>query len=174
MLKHHIIYIIGFMGSGKSTAGRKLARELGWSFIDLDTRIEEKAGRTISRIFSDDGEEIFRRIEAEVLKSLKTETETVISTGGGTPCFNDNMDFMLETGVTIYLKMSPEQLRKRLAESSHDRPLLKDIPDNMLQEFIEKKLAIREKWYNRAEIIIDSYRMDYTLLQSLVGKYLDI
>lgn len=161
------------MGSGKSTAGKKLAGKLGWSFIDLDKKIEEKAGKTISRIFSSDGEDFFRKIETEVLKSMKSEKETVISTGGGTPCYGDNMDFMLETGVTIYLKMAPARLRKRLAESSHERPLLRDIPDDRLQEFIEKKLAYREKWYNKAMISIDSSKINYTSLQSLVKKHLD-
>ncbi|MCJ7449823.1 MAG: shikimate kinase [Bacteroidales bacterium] len=173
MLKYRIVYIIGFMGSGKSTAGKKLAGKLGWAFIDLDKKIEEKSGKTISRIFSSDGEDFFRKIEAEVLKSMKNQTETVISTGGGTPCYGDNMDFMLKTGVTIYLKRTPAQLKKRLAESSGKRPLIQDIPDEQLLNFIEEKLVYREKWYNKAKISIESLKINYTLLHSLVKKNLD-
>src|SRR5664279_2631025 len=97
---NHIVYIIGFMGSGKSTAGKKLASLLGWSFIDFDKRIEEHTGKPISEIFSQHGENYFRNLETEILKNLKAETDTVISTGGGTPCYGDNMDYMLETGLT--------------------------------------------------------------------------
>lgn len=161
------------MGSGKTIAGKKLAGRLGWAFIDLDKKIEEKAGKTISRIFSSDGEDTFRKIEAEVLKSMVNQTETVISTGGGTPCFGDNMDFMLETGVTIYLKRTPVQLKKRLTESSGERPLIRDIPDDQLLYFIEEKLAQREKWYNKARIRIDSLKVNYTSLHSLVIRNLD-
>ena len=172
MLKYRIVYIIGFMGSGKTTAGRKLAGKLGWAFIDLDKKIEEKAGKTISRIFSGDGEDFFRKIEAEVLKSMRHQKETVISTGGGTPCHGDNMDFMLETGVTIYLKRTPGQLKKRLVESSGGRPLISNVKENQLLYFIEEKLEYREKWYNKAKICINSLKINYTSLHSLVKKNL--
>jgi shikimate kinase len=163
-----IVYIIGFMGSGKSTAGRKLATSLGWSFIDLDRRIEEKAGKTIPQIFSDNGEEHFRKIESETLRELVSELNTVVSTGGGTPCHGVNMDFMLGTGLTIYLKMTPIQLTSRLLESSGERPLIKNIPDNKLEDFIEDKLAVREKWYLRAKIIVNGMNLDISNLDSQI------
>jgi shikimate kinase len=163
-----IVYIIGFMGSGKSTAGRKLATSLGWSFIDLDRRIEEKAGKTIPRIFSQNGEEYFRKIESEILHDLDSESNTVVSTGGGTPCHGENMDFMQQRGLTIYLKMSPGQLTSRLLESSGERPLIKNIPDDKLKDFIEDKLAVREKWYLRANIIVDGMNLDIGHLDSKV------
>jgi shikimate kinase len=163
-----LVYIIGFMGSGKSTAGRKLAMSLGWTFVDLDRKIEEVAGKTIPQIFSDDGEEKFRELETSVLQSLKTEVKTIISTGGGTPCHGDNMQIMLATGLTIYLKMTPEQLTSRLLESTGQRPLLKNIPDNKLNEFISKKLASREKWYNKANITLEGKNLDINLLTSLI------
>src|SRR4030042_3928468 len=105
MPEKKLIYIIGFMGSGKSTAGKRLASALGWSFVDLDRKIEEFAGKTIPQIFSQDGEDYFRKIEADVLRSAGKLMKTVISTGGGTPCHGENMDFMVKTGVTVYLKM---------------------------------------------------------------------
>ena len=166
----NLIYIIGFMGSGKSTAGRKLAASMGWPFIDLDRKIEEVALKTIPRIFSEDGEEHFRKIESEVLRKLDNTKKTVVSTGGGTPCHGDNMDFMLQTGLTVYLKMTPGQLAKRLLDSSGERPLLKNVPDESLPGFIEEKLAHREKWYSKAEIIVDGLSLNIELLGSIVNS----
>jgi len=174
MLRNHVVYIIGFMGSGKSTAGIKLASVLGWSFIDLDKRIEEYAGKTIPEIFSQHGESYFRILEAEVLKSLKSQTNTVISTGGGTPCHGDNMDYMLETGLTLYLKLTPGQLKNRLSESSRERPLIKDLSNEGLLGFIDEKLAYREKWYNRAEITVEGINLNISILHSLVKSSLNI
>lgn len=163
-----IIYIVGFMGSGKSTMGRRLASLMGWQFLDLDDRIEEITGKTIARIFSEDGEEEFRKTESETLKSLANVTNTIISTGGGTPCHSGNMDHMLETGITVYLKMTPGQLASRLGGSSGERPLLKNIPDEELLSFIGKKLSDREQWYSRARIIVDGLNPDPGLLASMI------
>ena len=160
------------MGSGKSTVGKKLASGLEWSFIDLDKRIEENTGMKIPDIFSHNGEAYFRKVEAEVLRSLESETDIVVSTGGGTPCFGDNMSFMLGTGLTIYLKLTPGQLKSRLSVSSGERPLIKNISKNKLKGYIEEKLAEREKWYNQAGIIIDGLNTDNTFLLTIVKKSL--
>jgi shikimate kinase len=170
MHKASKIFLLGFMGSGKSTAGKKLASHLKWSFIDLDEKIEKMAGMKIPDIFSRKGESFFRKLESEALKGMSSETNTVISTGGGTPCFGDNMDFMLSTGLTIYLKMTPARLKKRLAKSTEERPLLKDIDNTELQEYITGKLTEREKWYSRAEIIVDGFNIGLLDLYSLVKK----
>ncbi|MCX6256053.1 MAG: shikimate kinase [Bacteroidia bacterium] len=174
MLNSRIVYIIGFMGSGKSTTGKKLASLLGWSFIDLDKEIEEHTGKTIPELFSQHGEDYFRNVESEVLKNLKSHTNTVISTGGGTPCHGDNMDYMLDTGLTLYLKLTPGQLKSRLSESTGKRPLIKDLSKDRLQSFIEEKLASREKYYNRAEIIVEGINLNINLLYSLVKSSLNI
>lgn len=174
MLNSRIVYIIGFMGSGKSTAGKKLASLLGWSFIDLDKRIEEYTGKTISEIFDQDGEIYFRNLETEILKNLKSQINAVISTGGGTPCYGDNMDHMLDTGLTLYLKLTPGQLKSRLAESSGKRPLIKGLDNDSLLHFIEEKLAYREKWYDRADIIFDGVSIDINILHSLIKTRLKI
>jgi shikimate kinase len=171
---NQIIYIIGFMGSGKTTTGRKLASCLGWSFIDLDKKIEEFTGESIPEIFSRHGEIYFRDIESKVLRSLQFYSNIVISTGGGTPCHDDNMDHMLESGLTVYLKLTPGQLENRLSNSSTERPLIKGLDKEKLKEFIEEKLAFREKWYNRARIIIEGINPDISLLHSLVKSNLDI
>lgn len=174
MPANQIVYIIGFMGSGKSTAGKKLASVLGWSFIDLDKRIEEVTGKTIPEIFSQHGEIYFRNVEAEVLRSLESQTKTVISTGGGTPCHGDNMDFMVKTGLTLYLKLTPGQLKSRLTESTHERPLIKGLTNDGLLAFIEEKLVSREKFYNRAEICVEGIDLDISALHSIVKSRLNI
>jgi shikimate kinase len=163
-----LVYIIGFMGSGKSTAGKKLASSLGWTFIDLDRKIEEIAGKTIPEIFASDGETQFRNLECKVLRTLKSQVKTIVSTGGGTPCHGENMEFMLETGLTVYLRLSPAQLVERLMGSTNERPLLKDIPDSHLPGFIEGKLAEREKYYYKANIIIDGTNLDINNLQYII------
>jgi shikimate kinase len=174
MVTNHKIYIIGFMGSGKTTAGKKLASILEWSFIDLDRKIEEHTGKTIPEIFSKEGEDYFRTVETEVLKSLESQISVVISTGGGTPCYGDNMDYMLNTGLTLYLKMTADQLKSRLNETNGERPLLKDLDSKGLFKFIEQKLAIREKWYRRSEITIKGISLDINLLHSTVRDYLNL
>jgi shikimate kinase len=169
-VKNQIIYIIGFMGSGKTTAGKKLASLLGWKFIDLDKEIEEYTGKTIPEIFSANGEVYFREIETQLLRNLKSQKNTLVSTGGGTPCNGDNMDFMNNTGLTIYLKLSPGQLKSRLSGSKGERPLIKDLEPEALQLFIEKKLAEREKWYKRSDIIFEGMDLDINALFSSVKK----
>jgi len=165
-----ILYIIGFMGSGKSTVGKKLASLLDWSFVDLDVKIEEESGKNIPELFKQFGEDHFRKIESIALQSLTTSKNTVISTGGGTPCFGNNMDLMLETGLTIYLKLTPSQLKKRLSGSYGERPLIEGIADADLLSYIEGKLAERELWYNRAEIVIDGFNINKTNLLTLVRE----
>jgi shikimate kinase len=173
MLKNQTIYIIGFMGSGKTTAGKKLAFSLGLSFIDLDMKIEEQSGCTIPALFSKHGEDYFRNMESDVLKNMEYETNTVISTGGGTPCHSDNMDYMLSTGLTVYLKLTPAQLKKRLSESTGERPLIKNLDSNSMLGFIEEKLAYRETWYKRADIILEGPDININLLHSLVNTLLN-
>ena len=169
-----IIYIIGFMGSGKSTAGKKLAAAMGWSFIDLDKKIEERMGKTIPQVFSEYGEDYFRKIETEVLRSMRFQKKTIISTGGGAPCHSENMEFMLDAGLTVYLRLTPVQLKNRLSSSKGERPLIKNLGSEDLLSFIENKLHMREEFYCKAEIQIDAYEIDYNLLNSLINKSLNI
>jgi shikimate kinase len=172
--KNHIIYIIGFMGSGKTTAGRALASRSGWEFIDLDKKIEKHTGETVPDIFFKYGEDYFRKIESELLTNLETSGNAVVSTGGGTPCYNENMEFMLNSGLTIYLQMTPEKLLKRLADSQRERPLIKDLKNEELQSFIEQKLAERKKYYEKSDIIIDGSDPDINLLLSRINSRLGI
>jgi shikimate kinase len=168
------VYIIGFMGSGKTTTGRKLASMLGWSFTDLDLGIEKHTGMTIPQIFSEKGEAYFREVEADMLRKLHTATRTVISTGGGAPVYSDNMDYMLETGLTIYLKLTPGQLKTRLAASDGERPLITKLNDEELLSFIEDKLQFREKWYSRAELTVSGFDTDMRAIFSEVQSRINL
>jgi len=165
------IYIIGFMGSGKSTAGRKLAASLGWQYKDLDQEIELIAGISIRDIFATFGEHYFRELEAGTLTSLKTTTDTVFSAGGGTPCYGKNMDFMLETGLVVYLKMSPGQLISRLERGKAKRPLIKDLNSEELLKYITEKLSEREKYYLKAHIVIESFDLDINILCQRIDAF---
>lgn len=174
MNENYRIYIIGFMGSGKSTAGKKLASLLNWPFIDTDKKIEEYTGKTISEIFEQEGEENFRIVESKILRDLKSDSNSVVATGGGTPCYQSNMDFMNETGLTIYLKLTPGQLLKRLSESKGERPLIKNMDRSALLQFIEEKLVSREKWYERSDVVINGIDLDIKCLHGLVKEKLHI
>ena len=118
------IFLVGYMGSGKSLMGAALAKEFGVNFFDLDKVIEKKAGKEVAAIFAAEGEKHFRELEKNSLTELLGEDDCVIATGGGTPCFFDNMDKMNEAGVVIYLKMSTDHLAERLEAEKDSRPLL--------------------------------------------------
>ncbi len=109
-----------------------------------------------------------------MLRTLKSAANTVISTGGGTPCYSDNMDFMLENGVTLYLKMTPEELMNRLSVSNGERPLIKDLNREELRIFIEEKLVVREKFYDRSALVADGADPDIKEISSLVKEMLKI
>lgn len=164
------VYMVGFMGCGKSTAGRKLASALGWDFADLDAKIEHDTGMAIPRIFNELGEAWFRTSEAKALRELEQQRHIVISTGGGAPCHHANMDFMISSGITIYLKLTPEQLRSRLSASGTDRPLIKGLREEELLKFIREKLSQREMYYNRASIVLDGWDPDIQQIENLVRE----
>ena len=147
------IFLLGFMGSGKSHSGRHLAEKFEMSFIDLDDYIEAKEGRTIREIFEKEGEDYFRKIEKECLHEMKEKEMTIISTGGGTPCFFDNIKWMNENGITVFLETSVEIIANRLSDEMQKRPLLKDFSKEELKNFIEKKLAERNPFYHQTQIL---------------------
>ncbi len=148
------IYLLGYMGSGKSTLGKSLAKNLNFGFIDLDTYLEKGYDKTISEIFATEGEARFREIEKEYLIKTSALENTVISTGGGTPCFNDNITWMNNNGITVYLQMTVEGLSNRLKNAKEERPLIKGLNATELNEFIRKNLEIREPFYKQANYII--------------------
>ena len=160
MPEKSIVYIICLMGSGKTTAGRSLARYLGWDFIDLDESITSREGKPISSIFSESGEEYFRELETDTLRNLQILNNTVVSTGGGAPCSPGNLNFMKETGFVVYLKKTPGQLLGHLSRDAGKRPLLKDYKDDGLLNFINDKLSEREQFYNMADLTITGMDVD--------------
>jgi shikimate kinase len=148
------IYLIGFMGSGKTTVGRNLAKRSGFEFIDLDDMIETKCKATIPVLFQKYDEHAFRIIERESLAETAGMREVVIATGGGTPCFFENMKWMNDHGVTIYLKLDPVSLIHRLQASRKVRPLLKGKSETEITDYVIAKLTEREPFYNKADIIV--------------------
>ena len=153
------IFLIGFMGSGKTILGRKLAYILQHQFIDLDEYIEEQEDRTISQIFEEDGEDYFRKLERVYLHRVIDKEDVVISTGGGTPCFFDNIDQMNEYGKTIYINMHPKALLPRLLSSPSTRPLLAGKDEKGMLDYVFKILRSREKYYHKAKRVVTGYNL---------------
>jgi len=165
-----LIFFIGFMGCGKTTWSRKLAAHLGYDFIDLDHLLEEQAGMTIAEYFSTHGEDSFRILESEVLKQTPYTQNTVVSTGGGLPCFFDNMGWMKAHGKTVYIKLSPKTLVDRLDRSKNKRPLLREKQGEELLAFITERLAEREAFYLRADYIANGISLSVDELEELIRR----
>jgi shikimate kinase len=163
-----LIFLTGFMGSGKTTLGRKLATRLGYSFMDLDHILEAQAGMTIAEYFSAHGEDAFRKLESAILKQTEYPANAVISTGGGLPCFFDNLDWMNSHGKSVYIKLSPKTLATRLENEKTHRPLLREKHGEDLITFIEEKLAEREPFYNRATLVSDGLSLTAERLEGIL------
>lgn len=155
------IYLLGFMGSGKSFLGRCLSEKFNLRFLDLDMFIEDTLNLSIPEIFSSIGEEGFRKNEANLLRKTINFSQNIISCGGGTPCFHENMKWIKHNGISIYLKTSEELLFERLNNQKERRPLISNMSDNDLKNFISIKIVEREKYYEKA---------DYTYLQQQNGN----
>ena len=154
------IIIIGDMGAGKTTVGKALAKELGIMFYDLDWYIESRMHKTVKQIFDESGEDGFRQIEHNMLHEAAEFENIVLSCGGGTPCFFDNMDYMNQLGETVYLKASPETLYAHLKMGKGVRPLLLNKTPEEVQVFIREQLQKREPFYEKAKHIFDVNVMD--------------
>ena len=145
------IFLVGYMGAGKTTLGRALANKLKLSFIDLDIFIEERFRKSIAQIFAENGEEHFRRIEQNILHEVGEFEDVIISTGGGTPCFFDNIEYMNSMGTTVYLDVPVERLFTRLSIARNKRPLIKEKSDDELRTFIAEQLTRRTPHYGKAQ-----------------------
>lgn len=154
------IILVGYMGAGKTTVGKALAKALNLQFYDLDWYIESRQHKTVPQIFAERGEEGFRKIEHNMLHEVAEFEDVVISCGGGTPCFFDNMDYMNAQGDVVYLKAAPEVLYRHLLMGKTERPLLKGKSPEELITFITEQLAKREPFYNKARHTLDVSLMD--------------
>ena len=165
------IFMLGMPSSGKSTLGRQLAKKIGYEFVDLDHKIEVIEGKKISEIFNLEGEAYFRKAEAEQLRKIDPESKVVVATGGGTPLFNNNLDFIKENGISIFLDVKPEELSKRMRSSRrNNRPLL-DITAESLEKDLKKIYDERIDVYKEAHIIIEGDTDADTILWILDAEF---
>jgi shikimate kinase len=163
------IFLIGFMGSGKTHWGRLWAQENALEFFDLDTMIEQQEQKTVEVIFDKNGEDYFRKKESALLKTFLKNDNGIIACGGGTPCFYDNMQWMNENGTTVYLKATPGQLLERVEDEKDKRPLLKKLNAAEIFFFIEQKLKEREPFYYHAKIILPVNELNTDSLKIIIN-----
>lgn len=154
------IIIVGYMGAGKTTVGRMLAKELGIQFYDLDWYIESRMHKTVPELFSERGEEGFRQVERNMLHEVAEFEDVVISCGGGTPCFFDNMEYMNSRGETVYLKASADVLHAHLKMGKVERPIIKGKSPEELKLFVASQLKQREAFYDKAKHTLDVNLLD--------------
>jgi shikimate kinase len=164
------IFLLGFMGSGKTYWGVQWARQSGLPFKDLDRLIEQSLDMSVTSIFDTKGEDFFRMTEAAMLREVTLEP-SIIACGGGTPCFHNNIDWMNEIGSTIYLKATPAYLFNNISAEPFVRPLLKNMNENEIVYFIQNKMNERESFYSKATLTLDVESVTVQTLPELIKKY---
>jgi len=165
------IFLIGFMGTGKTHWGKIWAKEKGLSFYDLDEVIEQQHGLTISKIFEKEGESQFRIWEKDALHSFGQMDQFILSCGGGTPCFFDNMDWMNAQGITIYLRTPAPELAARLMKEKDHRPLVNQHDGETLEQYVDHKLKEREKFYAAAKIQVETHYIANQSFDQIIRHY---
>lgn len=165
------IFLVGFMGSGKSTLGIQLAKLLNFHYVDLDKRFLTNTGKSINDFFAENSENEFRKVESDLLKSIDVNEKVLIACGGGTPCFYDNMEWMNQQGLTVYLNVMPEFLFERLRNSKANRPLIKAMNDDELRSYIVKELTYRDTFYKKAKMTISGAVNAHRLKSQIVQYY---
>ena len=154
------IYLVGYMGAGKTTTARRLAQRLGWDVVDTDDMFEEKYKISVCDFFNKYDEDLYRKLESEVLKSTETMENVVISTGGGTACYFDNMDWMNQHGTTVFLRISQKAVVDRLLHAKRKRPLSIGKSEEELTAFVEQHYTSRLPVYEQACITVKSEDLD--------------
>ena len=165
------IFLVGMMGSGKSYWTKKMAKWIKSAGYDLDDLIEMNEEKTISEIFSEDGEEHFRKTEAKILRWFKEKKKYVLATGGGTPCFLDNMAWMKKEGIVIWLDESLEVLVKRLLEGKDHRPLIADLSEKDVTKFVQDKLVERHSFYSQANYRLSTDQITDVKLKQIIQQH---
>lgn len=176
------LFLIGFPGSGKTTLGKAASEfsdaafgALPWSYVDLDDEIERRSGMTVAEYFAAHGEGSFRRLESEVLRELCAMENVIIGCGGGTPCHSGNMELMNASGLTVLLEASPAVLLRRLLEAQDQRPMLRGLDAACVAQFIERKLAERAPYYERASLSFPSDELeDERQIAASVARFFDM
>lgn len=168
-----MLILVGYAGSGKSSLGKRLARRLGVRFVDTDKQVELQEGASIADIFHYEGEEYFRIAERRAVEALANDgVDMVIATGGGLPTWRDNMDWLLRSGMTVYLRRTPEQILSRLSDYGREkRPMFRGKSDEELLQFMHEQMALREPYYAKSHIDVDCTIMsDEDVVEYLVTK----
>jgi len=164
------IFLTGFMGSGKTHWGKIWAKEKDMEFFDLDAVIKAREQKTIDAIFDENGEDHFRETESAALKTFTEKDNCIIACGGGTPCFHDNMKWMNENGITVYLKASAGQIMERVKDEKHHRPLLNKLDDDEIFLFISQKIKERELFYSQARIILPVEDLNAACFEKIINS----
>ncbi|MCB0649283.1 MAG: shikimate kinase [Saprospiraceae bacterium] len=164
-----IIILVGFMGSGKTTVGRALAEALSYQMVDTDAAIENSMGISVAEIFSNYGEDHFRRLEQDYIREMKTLDKVIICTGGGMPVFNDNMKALIATGTVVYLKTGVETILKRVG-TGLTRPLLSKMNIAKKRKFVSQKLREREEFYSKAHFKVMAGKSVDAVVRNIVNK----
>ncbi len=165
-----LLFLTGYMGSGKSTLGEKLASKLNYGFIDLDKFIESEYHQTIPQIFATKGESEFRAMEHNSLKKIIEKDNVIIACGGGTPCYYNNMELMNNNGITVYIKMSVDTLISRLLLAKEKRPLIENKTEPELRAFVSRQLEKREDFYHQAQYTVKGKDLNVDELASFVKE----
>ncbi|MFY9308109.1 MAG: shikimate kinase [Bacteroidia bacterium] len=167
-------FLVGYMGSGKSTIGKQLAAKLKYDFIDLDSLIETDYHMSINEIFATKGEAEFRGMEHNTLKKVLEKNNVVVACGGGTPCYYDNMELMNRNGITIYIKMSTDTLISRLSQAKNSRPLLENKTEDELRTFVASQLERREDTYHQAHYVVKGKDLNVTELAKFIKEQVGV
>jgi len=165
------IVLVGMMGSGKTSIGKKIAKLLSFRFVDTDLYIEELQGKSVPVLFKEKGELWFRDLENKCLKEILSLDNVVISTGGGLPCYHNNMDKINKNARSVYLEANPAFLKSRLINNKYNRPLISSVPDEDLENYLEEMLNYREKYYRKADLFVNALGINAkTLLAKIEEK----
>ena len=166
-----LVYLIGFMGSGKSKYGKLLAEALDYNFVDTDKLVEERENLEITEIFKTKGNDYFKSVESKILTEVSQLKDTIVATGGGLPCVSANMDYMKQTGLTVYLRAGLGCVMKNLLKEKDRRPMIADIDSTILADYIHDKLEERKPCYKNAHVSIVTNNMKFSeLLELILGK----
>lgn len=165
------IFLVGFMGVGKTTLAKKLASKLGYTWLDTDQEIEKRVGMKVSEIFEVRGEAYFRALEKQFVDELIPNQNIIIATGGGLPCFNENMTKLNELGISIYLERTPKELFSRVKQATNSRPLIANKSDEELLEYIETTMEKRREIYLQSDLIADRFSQTPEKLIEMIMNY---